>query len=110
MTKWVLISVDWVQWTNVEHQIYNSNVIYVPNLHIKDPNKDINGIFHTFHHVFIRFALSQYKMQQCEVLHVADAHFCHDIHATSSQKSTSPSTTSHNGTIYLVAKVCENVT
>ena len=110
MTKWVLISVDWVQWTNVGHQIYNSNVIYVPNLHIKDPNKDINGIFHTFHHVFIRFALSQYKMQQCEVLHVADAHFCHDIHTTSSQKSTSPSTTSHNGTIYLVAKVCENVT
>ena len=110
MTKWVLISVDWVQWTNVGHQIYNSNVIYVPNLHIKDPNKDINGIFHTFHHVFIRFALSQYKMQQCEVLHVADAHFCHDIQTTSSQKSTSPSTTSHNGTIYLVAKVCENVT
>ena len=69
------------------------------------------AIFHTFHHVFTHFALSQYKMQQCEVLHVAEAHFCHDIHTTtSSQKSTSPSTTSHNGTIYLVAKVCENVT
>ena len=109
MTKWVLISVDWVP--HPMDLFRESNFQFQrPNLHIKDPNNDINGIFHTFHHVFIRFALSQYKMQQCEVLHVADAHFCHDIHTTSSQKSTSPSTTSHNGTIYLVAKVCENVT